>query len=194
MLCRKAWKAASLGWMGSPEAVVVGREGMGGIAVSAGEESEPWTENQERCLRLLLVLLLLAWSEVARSLVDLRPVISLERLWRLRELRVLVGVAALYTSSEVTAVPGRTTPTPPTPMWRPVSFERDFWRWMFAGMTGTAGTSSSSESPAPLARKLKRSEFLLELWLETVLRRLSRRLERFALRSVEPSSLVGRRR
>jgi hypothetical protein len=30
-------------------------------------------------------------------------------------------------------------------------------------MTGTAGTSSSSESPAPLAKKLNRNEFLLEL-------------------------------
>jgi hypothetical protein len=93
MLCRKAWKAASEGWIGAPVAVVVGRVGIGGIAVSLGDDSEPWTENQERCLRLLL--LLLALSSVARSLVDLRPVMSLERLWRLREFLVLVGVAAL---------------------------------------------------------------------------------------------------
>jgi hypothetical protein len=69
---------------------------MGGMAVS-GEESEPWTENQERRLRLLPL-----WSSAAwMSLVDLRLVMSLERLRRFNEF-LLFGMV----SSEVMAVPG----------------------------------------------------------------------------------------
>ena len=154
---------------------------MGGIGLSF-EDWEPWTENQERCLRLLLVL-----SSRGMSLMDLRPVMSLERLWRLSEFLDFGCVDVWCTSSEVTAVPIMLR-------WRPPSLGADLCRWMSAGMAGTAGISSSSVSQAPLARKLNRNEFLLELWLEADLRRLSRRLERFVLMSVVPALLVGRRR
>jgi hypothetical protein len=77
---------------------MLGKAGMGGMAVS-GEDSEPWTENQERRLRLLLLPL---WSSDAwMSLVDLRLVMSLERLRWFNEF-LLFGTV----SSEVMAVPG----------------------------------------------------------------------------------------
>jgi len=112
MLWRKAWKAASEGWIGAPEAL--GRAGMGGIGVS-DEDCEPCTENQDRCLRLLPAL-----SSEGRSLKDLRPVMSLERLWRFKEFLDFGCADVLCTSSEVKAVPGCTMP-----MLRPVSLELD---------------------------------------------------------------------
>lgn len=119
--------------------------------------------------------------------MDLRPVMSLERLWRLREFLDFGWADVWCTSSVVTAAPIMLR-------WRPPSLGTDLCRWMLAGMAGTAGMSSSSESPAPLARKLNRSEFLLELWLETDRRRFILRLERFVLISVVPALLAGRRR
>jgi hypothetical protein len=126
--------------------------------------------------------------------VDLRLVMSLERLWRFIEFLDFDRATGLCTSSEVMAVPGWTIPVPPTPMWRPISLGLDLCLCRLAGIGGIAGMFSSSVSPAPLAKKLNRNEFPLVLWLETVRRRLNRRLKRFALTSVVPSSLVGRRR
>ena len=103
-LWRKRWKAASAGsrfaGKGGLEGVLLGRAGMGGMAVS-GEDSEPcWAENQERRLRLLPLL-----SSWWMSLVDLRLVIILERLRRFIEL-LLFTEAVLWTLSDVMAVPG----------------------------------------------------------------------------------------
>ena len=128
-------------------------------------------------------------SSMEMSLMDLRPVMSLERLWRLREFLDFGCVDVWCTSSEVTAVPGWIMLR-----WRPPSLGADLCLWMLAGIAGTAGMSSSSESPAPLARKLNRNEFLLELWLETDRRRFKRKLERLVLISVVQELFVGRRR
>lgn len=133
--------------------------------------------------------LLPALSSMGMSLIDLRPVISLERLWRLSEVRDLGCAAVWWTSSEVIAVPGWIMLR-----WRPPSLGTDLCRWILAGIAGTAGISSSSVSQAPPARKLNRNEFLLELWLETDRRRFIRRLERFVLMSVVPVLLLERRR
>jgi hypothetical protein len=149
----------------------------------SGEESEPWAENQERRLRLLLPLGSSCWM----SLVDLRLVMSLEKLRRFIEF-LLVGEV----SSEVMAVPGW---GPPTPKPRPGSLDLDFCRCKLTGIGGMAGMSSSSESSAPPARKLNLNEFLLrELLEDGFLCRLNRRLERFVFMSVASALLSERRR